>query len=45
MEEKKEEKNVEKNVTNSTAIFFTWHWLTKYTFSSINRTHQAPKKL
>ena len=25
--------------------FFTWHWLTKYTFSSINRNLQAPKKI
>ena len=36
---------VEKKYPRFHNNFFTWHWLTKYTFSSINRNPQAPKKI
>ena len=42
---KKEKKIfVEKKYEKFHSNFFTWHWLTIYTFSSINRNPQAPKK-
>ena len=31
----------EKDMKNFTAIFFTWQWLTKYIFSSINKNTQS----
>ena len=35
---------VDKKYDKFYSNFFTWHWLTKYTFSSINRNPQAPNK-
>ena len=35
---------VEKKYDKFQSIFFTRHWLTKYTFSSIYKNPQAPKK-
>ena len=43
--EKKKEIFVEKKYDKYHSNIFTWHWLTKCTFSTINRNSQAQKNL